>query len=299
MAIFKAFIASLLISLLLLQLVAADQLVTSAGKNKGTAPPKKIDCGGACAARCRLSSRPHLCKRACGTCCARCNCVPPGTAGNQEMCPCYASLTTHGGRRKNAQQILRHVNGSVHDGGALVLKGGNEWPDHILAYVSGILTTFCWSDILWNGHDNSQSGIFHQNKLQLNWLSPKDAVKEKFTVLDNVQWFEVLEATMAISNTLLATLLISLLLLLGFVESSSDPMVITNMVEQSFTDDKIDCDEACKERCKLSSRPNLCKRACGTCCDRCNCVPPGTSGNYDVCPCYRDMTTHGGKHKCP
>ncbi|XP_012449819.1 gibberellin-regulated protein 1 [Gossypium raimondii] len=100
MAVFKAFIASLLISLLLLQLVAADQLVTSASKRKGTAPPAKIDCGGACAARCRLSSRPHLCKRACGTCCARCNCVPPGTAGNQEMCPCYASLTTHGGRRK-------------------------------------------------------------------------------------------------------------------------------------------------------------------------------------------------------
>ncbi|KAE8677105.1 Snakin-2 [Hibiscus syriacus] len=98
MAISKALIASLLISLLLVQLVGADQLVTSA--SKGTAPPTEIDCGGACAARCRLSSRPHLCNRACGTCCARCNCVPPGTAGNQEMCPCYASLTTHGGRRK-------------------------------------------------------------------------------------------------------------------------------------------------------------------------------------------------------
>ncbi|KAL4284621.1 hypothetical protein GQ457_16G013100 [Hibiscus cannabinus] len=98
MAVSKALIALLLISLLLIQLVHADQLVTSA--SKGTASQKKIDCGGACAARCRLSSRPHLCKRACGTCCARCNCVPPGTAGNQEMCPCYASLTTHGGRRK-------------------------------------------------------------------------------------------------------------------------------------------------------------------------------------------------------
>ncbi|KAL4283740.1 hypothetical protein GQ457_16G013110 [Hibiscus cannabinus] len=98
MAVSKALIALLLISLLLIQLVHADQLVTSA--SKGAAPQKKIDCGGACAARCRLSSRPHLCKRACGTCCARCNCVPPGTAGNQEMCPCYASLTTHGGRRK-------------------------------------------------------------------------------------------------------------------------------------------------------------------------------------------------------
>ncbi|XP_025652116.1 snakin-2-like [Arachis hypogaea] len=56
-------------------------------------------CSGACAARCRLSSRLNLCRRAYGTCCQCCNCVPPGTAGNQ-VCPCYASLTTHGGKRK-------------------------------------------------------------------------------------------------------------------------------------------------------------------------------------------------------
>ncbi|GMI96854.1 hypothetical protein HRI_003354700 [Hibiscus trionum] len=103
---------------------------------------------------------------------------------------------------------------------------------------------------------------------------------------------------MADSKTLLSLLLVSLLMLLRFAESS-DPIVIKNMVEHSITDEEIDCDEACGERCKLSSRPNLCKRACGTCCDRCHCVPPGTSGNYDVCPCYRDMTTHGGRHKCP
>ncbi|KAB2024814.1 hypothetical protein ES319_D06G111900v1 [Gossypium barbadense] len=81
---------------------------------------------------------------------------------------------------RNAQQILRHVNMSVHDGRALVLTGSNG---------SG-KTTFLH---IWNGHDISQLGIFHQYKLQLNWLSLKDAVKEKFTVLDNVQWFEVLE----------------------------------------------------------------------------------------------------------
>ncbi|KAL8102785.1 hypothetical protein AgCh_027346 [Apium graveolens] len=48
-------------------------------------------------------------------------------------------------------------------------------------------------EILWNGNDITDSGIFHQYKLQLNWLSLKDAVKDKFTVLDIVQWFEVLE----------------------------------------------------------------------------------------------------------
>ncbi|KAJ4712962.1 Gibberellin regulated protein [Melia azedarach] len=98
MAIFKALIASILLSLLVLHLVEADQMVHT-DKAYGY-PTPTIDCRGACRARCRLSSRPHLCKRACGTCCARCNCVPPGTSGNTEVCPCYASLTTHGGRLK-------------------------------------------------------------------------------------------------------------------------------------------------------------------------------------------------------
>ncbi|PPE00267.1 hypothetical protein GOBAR_DD02704 [Gossypium barbadense] len=63
---------------------------------------------------------------------------------------------------RNAQQILRHVNMSVHDGRALVLTGSNG---------SG-KTTFL---------------------RMLAGFSRPSAVKEKFTVLDNVQWFEVLE----------------------------------------------------------------------------------------------------------
>ncbi|CAL5205812.1 unnamed protein product [Lathyrus oleraceus] len=98
MALSKLLAASLLASLLLLHLVdAADQ--SQHAKTQGSLL-QKIDCKGSCVARCRLSSRPRLCQRACGTCCRRCNCVPPGTAGNQEKCPCYASLTTHGGKRK-------------------------------------------------------------------------------------------------------------------------------------------------------------------------------------------------------
>ncbi|CAL1355601.1 unnamed protein product [Linum trigynum] len=62
---------------------------------------------------------------------------------------------------------------------------------------------------------------------------------------------------------------------------------------------KMDCGRACKARCRLASRHKMCIRACGTCCSRCNCVPPGTSGNRDVCPCYARMTTHGGRLKCP
>ncbi|XP_044511911.1 gibberellin-regulated protein 2-like [Mangifera indica] len=63
--------------------------------------------------------------------------------------------------------------------------------------------------------------------------------------------------------------------------------------------EKIDCKSKCNYRCSKASRQKMCIRACNTCCKRCNCVPPGTSGNTDVCPCYATMTTHGGRLKCP
>ncbi|XP_061989409.1 snakin-2-like [Rosa rugosa] len=62
----------------------------------------------------------------------------------------------------------------------------------------------------------------------------------------------------------------------------------------------LNCEGLCKARCSLHSRPNRCNRACGTCCVRCKCVPPGTAGNREVCgSCYTDMTTHGNRLKCP
>ncbi|KDP46751.1 hypothetical protein JCGZ_06539 [Jatropha curcas] len=61
----------------------------------------------------------------------------------------------------------------------------------------------------------------------------------------------------------------------------------------------IDCGEACKCRCKLSKRPNLCKQSCGSCCAKCNCVPQGTYGNLEFCPCYAYHTTRNHTFKCP
>ncbi|KAL8144129.1 hypothetical protein V2J09_017161 [Rumex salicifolius] len=91
---------------------------------------------------------------------------------------------------------------------------------------------------------------------------------------------------MAISKKLIIALFLSQLIL---VHAQVHQQVIR------FGMESIDCGEACTTRCQLSSRPNLCKRACGTCCRRCGCVPPGTSGHQDVCPCYFNQTTHGGK----
>ncbi|XP_073141624.1 snakin-2 [Henckelia pumila] len=98
MAGFRVLIASILLTLLVLQQVQASQINKAVSGTVASFP--KIDCGGACAVRCKLSSRPRLCKRACGTCCARCNCVPPGTYGNYEACACYATMTTRGNKRK-------------------------------------------------------------------------------------------------------------------------------------------------------------------------------------------------------
>ncbi|PSS31256.1 Snakin-2 like [Actinidia chinensis var. chinensis] len=104
-----------------------------------------------------------------------------------------------------------------------------------------------------------------------------------------------------LSNALIASLLISLLTF-HLVQADDEMMngggIGSGGISRSLLQ-KIDCGGACKERCKLSSRQNLCKRACGTCCQRCNCVPPGTSGNQDACPCYATLTTHGGRKKCP
>ncbi|PON70732.1 Gibberellin regulated protein [Parasponia andersonii] len=114
-------------------------------------------------------------------------------------------------------------------------------------------------------------------------------------------------AAINISTAMFATPLLILISLAIIHNAESDQMVITTTVLSGCSESivesplpqKIDCDGACEARCEKSSRPRLCKRACGTCCERCDCVPPGTSGNYDACPCYANMTTHGGRHKCP
>ncbi|XP_066350514.1 cypmaclein-like [Miscanthus floridulus] len=98
--------ALLLLLLLALGAVAAavdasqEEEVSPGSPAPAPSPASSIDCGRACAARCQLSSRQNLCRRACGSCCARCHCVPPGTAGNHDVCPCYAAITTRGGRPK-------------------------------------------------------------------------------------------------------------------------------------------------------------------------------------------------------
>ncbi|GKV22811.1 hypothetical protein SLEP1_g32634 [Rubroshorea leprosula] len=104
-----------------------------------------------------------------------------------------------------------------------------------------------------------------------------------------------------------ATLLLLALLLFYIAQASSDARIEEQDTHMEVVKGPnrrllpfVDCGRLCKVRCSLHSRPNVCTRACGTCCARCNCVPPGTSGNREVCGrCYTDMKTHGNKPKCP
>ncbi|KAG0616664.1 hypothetical protein M758_5G133000 [Ceratodon purpureus] len=61
----------------------------------------------------------------------------------------------------------------------------------------------------------------------------------------------------------------------------------------------IACGPACDYRCSKASRAKLCLRDCNVCCQRCQCVPPGTAGNKEVCPCYASMRSSKGTPKCP
>ncbi|KAF8404217.1 hypothetical protein HHK36_009100 [Tetracentron sinense] len=110
----------------------------------------------------------------------------------------------------------------------------------------------------------------------------------------------------------LSSLILLLLLLQAFAEASlfdngMDSNSITSMNEgdgeaalhKKYRPPKINCHYACSKRCRKASRKNVCTRACGTCCMRCHCVPPGTYGNKNACPCYARLKTHGHKPKCP
>ncbi|XP_010920764.1 peamaclein [Elaeis guineensis] len=61
------------------------------------------------------------------------------------------------------------------------------------------------------------------------------------------------------------------------------------------------CDSKCKVRCAKAGVMDRCLKYCGMCCEECKCVPSGTYGNKDECPCYRDKVTKGDskKPKCP
>ncbi|GLJ13069.1 hypothetical protein SUGI_0204550 [Cryptomeria japonica] len=60
-----------------------------------------------------------------------------------------------------------------------------------------------------------------------------------------------------------------------------------------------DCAPKCSYRCSATSHKKPCLFFCKKCCAKCLCVPPGTYGNKQVCPCYNNWKTQQGGPKCP
>ncbi|KAF7819072.1 protein GAST1-like [Senna tora] len=60
-----------------------------------------------------------------------------------------------------------------------------------------------------------------------------------------------------------------------------------------------ECGGRCTERCSNTQYRKPCMFFCQKCCAKCLCVPPGTYGNKQVCPCYNNWKTKRGGPKCP
>ncbi|XP_010481220.1 PREDICTED: gibberellin-regulated protein 13 [Camelina sativa] len=60
-----------------------------------------------------------------------------------------------------------------------------------------------------------------------------------------------------------------------------------------------ECGPRCGDRCSNTQYKKPCLFFCNKCCTKCLCVPPGTYGNKQVCPCYNNWKTQTGGPKCP
>ncbi|XP_023550961.1 gibberellin-regulated protein 9-like [Cucurbita pepo subsp. pepo] len=102
--------------------------------------------------------------------------------------------------------------------------------------------------------------------------------------------------------SVLCTFVLLLLFLQGLSEAFTNVNEGTNTTalnKKHIYSPKINCKYACSRRCMKVRRKKICMRACGSCCSRCHCVPPGTYGNHQACPCYARLRTHGNRLKCP
>nr|CAB3462927.1 unnamed protein product [Digitaria exilis] len=59
------------------------------------------------------------------------------------------------------------------------------------------------------------------------------------------------------------------------------------------------CAGECRRRCSKTHHKKPFLFFCNKCCAKCLCVPQGTYGNKDTCPCYNNWKTKKGGPKCP
>ncbi|XP_020275182.1 protein GAST1-like [Asparagus officinalis] len=79
---------------------------------------------------------------------------------------------------------------------------------------------------------------------------------------------------------------------------SSQPNLPTYGVTQGSLQPQ-ECPGRCTQRCSATQYRKPCMFFCKKCCETCLCVPPGTYGNKQSCPCYNNWKTKRGGPKCP
>nr|CAB3459224.1 unnamed protein product [Digitaria exilis] len=107
---------------------------------------------------------------------------------------------------------------------------------------------------------------------------------------------------------LLICFLFMLALASAKVISNTDPSALCCVTRRMYVQGNNDgkgnlkpsqCAGECRRRCSKTHHKKPCLFFCNKCCAKCLCVPPGTYGSKETCPCYNNWKTKKGGPKCP
>ncbi|KAI3461213.1 hypothetical protein Pfo_017876 [Paulownia fortunei] len=109
-----------------------------------------------------------------------------------------------------------------------------------------------------------------------------------------------------VKNVVIAVILLSLVCFHGIIvsaqvhlEKNLDGSLGSILKEAHSGFSEAECPGACTYRCSRTAYKKPCMFFCQKCCFKCRCVPPGTYGHKQVCPCYNNWKTKRGGPKCP